>query len=66
MLDANCLPLISFESRKRKKYKFSSSQGILRISAKFQGVFAYNRKKNPDFFDGGGKLTNVVQFQGGN
>jgi len=38
MLDVNCLLLISFESRKRKKkYKFSSSGGILHINAKFQG-----------------------------
>jgi len=36
MLDVNCLPLISFESRKRKNYKFLSSRGILHISAKFQ------------------------------
>jgi len=37
ILEANCLPLISFELRKRKKvYKFSSSWAFLHISAKFQ------------------------------
>jgi len=36
-LIVNCLPLISFESRIKKKiYKFSSSGGILHISAKLQ------------------------------
>ena len=39
----------------------------------FKGVFAHNVKKKSRFFslltdeiDGGGKLTNVMQFQGGN
>jgi len=39
-LTVNCLSLISFESSIRKKYKFSSSMGILHISTKLQGVFA--------------------------
>ena len=38
-------------------------ENILHISAKFQGVFA---KHHVQKFDGGGKLINVVQFQGGN
>jgi len=38
----------------------------LHISAKFQGVFDHNRKQLTEKFDGGGKLINVMQFQGGN
>jgi len=41
-LTVNCLSLISFELRIRKKYKFSSSGDILHISAKLQGGYLQN------------------------
>jgi len=36
----------------------------LHISAKFQGVFDHNRKQLTEKFNRGGKLINVMQFQG--
>jgi len=36
-LTVNCLPLISFESKISKKYKFLNLRGILHTSAKLQG-----------------------------
>jgi len=49
---------------KKKKYKFLSSGGILHISAKYQGGDIYKTSCwLTEEFDGGGKLTNVVQFQ---
>ena len=47
-------------------YKFSSSGGILHISAKLQGGICKTSCWLTEKFDGGGKLINVVQFQGGN
>ena len=65
------MPLIFFESkiRKRKKkykYKFSSSESILHISVKLQRSICKTSCWLTEEFDGGGKLINVVQFQGGN
>jgi len=63
-LIVNCLPLIFFELRIRRKKN------------KFTGHFAHKCKTSvgiykrwywlTEKFDGGGKLINIVQFQGGN
>jgi len=51
---------------KKKIYKFSSSRGILHISAKLYGGICKTSCWLTEEFDGGDKLINVVQFQGGN
>jgi len=66
-LIVNCLPLIFFDSRIRKKiYKFSSSGSILHTSAKLQGGICKTSYWLTENFDGWDKLINVVQFQKGN
>jgi len=49
---------------KKKKYKFLSLGGILHISAKLQRGICKTSCSVTKKFDGGGKLINVVQFQG--
>ena len=51
---------------KKKIYKFSCSRGILHISAKLEGGICKTSCSLTEKFNGGGKLINVVQFQGGN
>jgi len=63
MLDVNCLPLISFESRKRKKNINFQVQGHFAHKCEIlRGYLLIIEKKKPYFFDKGGKLTNVMQF----
>jgi len=51
MLDANCLPLISFESRKRKKKLNFEVQGAFCTKMlNFKEIFAHNRKKKIHIF----------------
>jgi len=51
---------------RKLKYKFSSSWGILHISVKLRDGICKMSCWLTEEFDGGGKLINVVQFQGGN
>ena len=51
---------------RKKKYKFLSSGGILNICAKLRGGICKTSCWLTEKFGGGGKLINVVQFQGGN
>ena len=55
---------ITFNDKKKKKYKFLSLRGILHISAKLHGGICKTSCWLTEVFDTWDKLINVVQFQG--
>jgi len=63
-LTVNCLSLISFESKIRKKYINFQVRGHFAHKCKTSGGICKTSCLLTEEFDGGGKLTNVVQFQG--